>query len=254
MGQASANRIRRGNATGPAVGSRRMSSADGSPSLKRSDEKVLGEGGAIVALGPVAVVGALYAARVLYSGQPTFGFVLFNVALAAIPLLFSSLATLTAKRWPLLAALALVPWLLFLPNAPYLLTDLIHLAPRSGAPLWYDAALLGTAAVAGLLLGVVSLAQVRRMVAERFSDRAALAMVLVTSGLCGYGIYLGRFLRLNSWDVALHPMGVLHRVMPPVLDPLHHLRAWVVTAIFGAILTSAYLAYAGVRGERVLAR
>ena len=112
-------------------------------------------------------------------------------------------------------------------------------------PLWYDVALLGTASLAGFALGAVSLARVHAIVRDAIGPRAALATVLAASLASGYGIYLGRFVRLNSWDVALHPLAVLARAAPPFVDPVGQWRAWAVTLVFGALTAASYVVHVG---------
>ena len=201
-----------------------------------------------LALAPAFLLVGLYAARVLRTGDENYGFLLWNVLLAAVPAALAILASqlyAAGARRATLAALTL--WLLFLPNAPYVLTDFVHLRPDAPVPLWYDVALLGTASLAGLALGAASLARVHTIAADAVGPRAALATVLLASLASGYGIYLGRFARLNSWDIALHPLAVLGRAIPPLLHPVGYWRAWAVTLVFGAVTAVSYLAYAGTR-------
>lgn len=205
----------------------------------------------LAALTPALLLAGLYVARVVHSGEALYGFLLFNVALAAIPALLAWGATTLHARGERRASMAvLAAWLLFLPNAPYVITDLIHLRERAGAPLWYDAAILGTAALSGLMLGAVSLARVHDLVQKERGPLTAHACVALASLLSGYGIYLGRFSRLNSWDVALHPVRVLRHAVPPLLDPLGHPRAWAVTLVFGAVLGVTHLVLSGARPLR----
>ena len=205
----------------------------------------------LTALAPALLLAGLYIARVVHSGEALYGFLLFNVALAAIPALLAWVATTLHERGERRASVVvLAAWLLFLPNAPYVITDLIHLRERAGAPLWYDAAILGTAALSGLALGAVSLARVHDLVQRARGPLTAHACVALASLLSGYGIYLGRFSRLNSWDVAFHPVRVLRHAVPPLLDPMGHPRAWAVTLVFGAVLGVTHLVLSGARPLR----
>lgn len=192
---------------------------------------------------PVLLTAALVGARWWRTGTPAFGFLLFNLTLAAVPLGFAVLASLARARGrPTLAVLLLGLWLLFLPNAPYVLTDLVHLRERPGAPLWFDVALFGTAAVAGVLLGVAALREARKTLVALVGARATFVALGLATLASGYGIYLGRFARLNSWDAVLHPASVIRGALPPLVDPFGHSRAWVVTLVFGALFAAAYLA------------
>ncbi len=185
---------------------------------------------------------ALYAARVLHTGRLTYGFLLWNLTLAWMPWILARLASVAATRggvgfaWLLGAA-----WLAFLPNAPYIVTDFVHLAPRPGAPLWYDVALLGTAAITGLVAGALSLRTMHAWVAGRHGDWAGLALLAASVPATGLGIYLGRFERLNSWDLVLRPEAVLRDLADLPSEP----RALVVTGVFAALTAFSYLAVGG---------
>lgn len=201
-----------------------------------------------LALAPAVLLFGLFVARAARTGDDMYGFLLWNVFLAGFPAALALLADrlhATGARGATLGVLAL--WLLFLPNAPYVLTDFVHLEARAPVPLWYDIALLGTASLAGLALGAASLARVHAIVRTEAGPRAALVAVLGASLASGYGIYLGRFARLNSWDLALHPLAVLSRAAPPFYEPLEHWRAWAVTLVFGALTAASYVAASGMR-------
>jgi len=113
---------------------------------------------------------ALLALRSAYARNGTFLFLLWNLFLAAIPFVAAegfARARWATARWP-----AFVVWLLFLPNAPYIVTDFIHLKARPPVPLWYDVLLLISCAGTGLLLGYGSVMVVQRAIARRWGVRA----------------------------------------------------------------------------------
>lgn len=212
-------------------------------------------GGPALLLGSALLV-ALYAARVVHTGQLTFGFLLWNLTLALAPWALARAAFgVAARGWLRSAWLLGVGWLLFLPNAPYLVTDFVHLRPRADVPLWYDIALLGTAALTGLLAGGLSLRTMHRWVSLRHGPRAGLALLAASVPATGVGIYLGRFERWNSWDLLVRPFAVLRDVAVLLRDPAENLRAYVVIAIFAALLAISYLAVGGsVRARDTLDR
>src|SRR5262245_11203485 len=114
---------------------------------------------------------ALVAARVLHTGRLTYTFLVYNLALAWIPLAFAAAAE-RFDRWrsragAALTALCAAAWLVFFPNAPYIMTDLMHLRVRDNQLLWLDLIALQAFAWTGLALGFVSLMLVQRMVARR---------------------------------------------------------------------------------------
>lgn len=186
----------------------------------------------------------LFLGRWLGSGGRTFAFMIWNLILACIPYGLSFVAAAIdrgAWRWRGLAvAAAAVPWLAFLPNAPYLVTDLLHLRTITGVPVWYDAAMFACFAWAGCLLGVASLDSMRRLLAARVGGALSHAAALVVMGLCALGIYLGRVVRLNSWDLVLRPRHVLSNLWFAV----HSREAVLFTMLFSGFLLLCYLTIA----------
>ena len=155
---------------------------------------------------------------------------------------------------PAVLALLGAVWLLFLPNAPYILTDLVHLGVRPPVPLWYDLAVLLSAAGVGLLAGYVSLADVHDVVARRWGGAVGWALAVVALFLGAFGIYLGRVLRWNSWDVLAAPGGVARSVLGPVLNPGAYPVAVVITLVFGGMLTAGYVALRSIAAPPAEAR
>ena len=110
-------------------------------------------------------------------------------------------------------------------------------------PFWYDTAMLFSCAWNGLLLGLVSLHDAHTLVARRRGVLAGWALALVAVCLSGFGIYLGRFPRWNSWDVASRPLTLLADIVARVAHPSQHPRTWSITALFAALFGAAYLAF-----------
>lgn len=182
----------------------------------------------------------LFGARVVTTGGFTYGFMLWNLALALTPWVLAQASCAAAScRWSALAWTFGIAWFVFLPNAPYLVTDFVHLRPRVGAPLWYDATLLGTAALIGLASGGLSLRTIHGWVSARHGRLVGTALLGTSALATGLGIYLGRFERWNSWDLVLRPGAVLENVFALVRDP--EPRAVVVTGIFAGLTALAYL-------------
>lgn len=188
---------------------------------------------------------AMVAVRVVYTGSTDYANLVWNLVLAWIPFVVALLVydayRRAAPRGLVLAGGAL--WLLFFPNAPYLVTDLGLLQGRSGAPLWFDVVLVSTAAWAGLALGFVSLYLVQAVARRALGALNAWVLVLGVLTLSSFGIYLGRFQRWNSWDVVAQPHGLLADVWSRVADPLAYPRTMAVTVLFTAFLTLTYLVF-----------
>jgi uncharacterized membrane protein len=132
-------------------------------------------------------------------------------------------------------------WLLFLPNAPYVLTDLIHLHESPRVPLWYDAMMFSACAWTALALGIGSLLLVHQVARRRIGELLSWALLVPVLSLASLGIYLGRFVRLNSWDALTRPGHVAHVITAPLGDPLGHPRFLVVTTLFTVFLILTYL-------------
>jgi uncharacterized membrane protein len=187
---------------------------------------------------------AVLVAYRLAAGTGDLDYLLWNLALAWVPLV-AALAIDDVRSMPLRLQLPLLAvWLAFFPNAPYLVTDLIHINPddQTAIGLLGDAALVSVAPV-GLALGFSSLMLVERTVRERFGGRLALTVAVLSLALASLGIYLGRVVRLNSWDLLTRPRlvgSVLHQL---VLDPLAHPLAVVATIALAVTLSVLYLRF-----------
>ena len=193
------------------------------------------------------LAGFLLAARIVRSGATTYIGLPWNLFLAWIPYVASLWAVRLHNAWPGRWWLLLIPgalWLAFFPNAPYILTDFWHLSHRPPVPVWFDLGLLSLFALTGLFLGILSLRAMQRLVEHYLGWLLGWAFVLASLGLCGLGIYLGRFLRWNSWDLVLNPRGVLADVVVRLANPLDHAQTYGVTLLFGAILFVCYLTLA----------
>ncbi|HEY0787004.1 MAG TPA: DUF1361 domain-containing protein [Thermoanaerobaculia bacterium] len=191
--------------------------------------------------------------RIARTDSSAYTFLAWNLFLATVPLVAAaSLLSMHRARGPAtLQLLAFAVWLLFLPNAPYILTDFIHLKESESIPLWYDIALLASGAGTGVLFAYASTAYVQAVVADRLGRLAGWAVAFVAFVLSGFGIYLGRFLRWNSWDALTEPARVFHDIVPRVVDPLAHLGTLGVTLIYGVGLTLGYAAVRSIPPPRV---
>lgn len=190
---------------------------------------------------------ALLAYRIHWSGRTSFFFLSWNLALAAIPLVFALTAlALSRVRWVCASLAMLLPWLLFLPNAPYILTDLMHLKARAPIPLWYDLVMLMSFALTGLLLGYFSMICTERVLLTVFKRPVVIAFHGIVLFLCGFGIYLGRFLRWNSWEIATRPRSFLYVVGDRFLDPTEHGKTWAVTFLLGTLLVVLFALVRGI--------
>jgi uncharacterized membrane protein len=180
--------------------------------------------------------------RVLFTKTDMFLFLNWNLFLAFIPWVLSTVFLLKRdlhyRKW--YVSLILITWLLFFPNAPYILTDLFHLRDELTMPLWYDLIMILAYAWTGLMFGFVSLFNIE-MFLKRYLPRK---LVLLTSVfllfLGAFGIYIGRYLRWNSWDVLQEPFTLLYNVTSDISNPLSHPRAYGMTLLMGVLLNMFY--------------
>ena len=182
---------------------------------------------------------------IYYRGNQTYFFLNWNLFLAWVPyLLVLTLPFLYKKtKSKILVVSILFLWLLFFPNAPYLLTDLLHLRKRSGVPLWFDMMLLLSFAWTGLILGYLSLLEVQRFLLNFFSKKTVEKISFGAILLCGFGIYLGRFQRWNSWDIVTQPVSLFSDILNLLAQPQTLGLAMVISVfLFLGYLTLSTLA------------
>jgi uncharacterized membrane protein len=193
---------------------------------------------------------ALIVARVVISGSSNYEFLDWNLFLAWLPYLFA-LWILTIRRresgrpWKLVLPGAL--WMLFLPNAPYIVTDFNHLLHRRAFPLMYDIVLIFAFAWTGLLLGVASLHLLEGSVRRAWGKVAAAGFVVASAALAGAGIYLGRFLRWNSWDVLKRPGDMIATLVDVVHNPMEHTYAIGHSLVFTTMLLICHVTFVAFR-------
>jgi len=189
---------------------------------------------AVVALAFGSAIGlAMLAGRAIRLGSVELHFYVWNLTLAWLPLLFAlrvyRLAGIRPARWwPL--GLCAVLWFLFFPNAPYIVTDFLHLKLQLSAPEWFDIVLMMSFAWIGLLLGYLSLMLMQEVVRARKGARWGWFFAVIMLAVGSFGIYLGRFARWNTWDVLLRP----HRLAG---DALHRFNLHSNPEMFKFLLT-----------------
>jgi uncharacterized membrane protein len=182
--------------------------------------------------------------RIAWTRDLHYGFLVWNLFLAWLPLLFALLAretfrTKQQKTWRLLGLAG--AWFLFFPNAPYIFTDLIHLTARFPRFFWTDLTLILLCAFTGLMLGFVSLYFMQAIVARLFGRVAGWLFVALAVGLGSLGIYLGRFLRFNSWDVLLRPGKIYHGLDTWMDGPMINTASAAFLVFFAAFLFITYV-------------
>lgn len=188
-------------------------------------------------------IAAMLLMRIVYAGSYRYIFLLWNLFLAWIP--FQTGIVITTNRhfnkW-IKYGLVLC-WLLFFPNALYIITDLIHLKNLDDVvPVWFDAVLLFTSSITGLMMAYISLFQVESFLRKNLSAKHTGKLIFASLFLGSFGVYAGRFLRWNSWDVVTDPAPLLLQVAKQFLLPHQHFRTWAVTMLLTCLFSLLYFA------------
>lgn len=185
----------------------------------------------------------LIAVRLLVTRSVDFWFLPWNLFLGILPLGFAwwfsrRVAKTRLSDWRNVVLAVL--WLGFLPNSFYLVTDLIHIRPRGDISILYDVVMLVSFVWVGFLAGFLSVYLMHRVALRRFKANQAHGMVALVFLLCSFAIYLGRYLRWNTWDIIFNPFSLLFDVSERFINPSDHPQAFTTTFIFFLLLTSMY--------------
>ncbi len=202
-------------------------------------ERRLATVASLAALSAFAVLAVIV--RIQYSGSEDGVFLSWNLFLAWIPFVLALLVYDGSRRGAPRVSLAAgsLLWLLFFPNAPYLITDYKWLEHWTGAPVWFDVVVLSALAWTGLALGFASLYLMHRVAARLLGAVTAWLLVPCVLTLASLGVYLGRFERWNSWDVFSNPRSILAQLPEAVIAP----KPVAVTVLFTGFLTLSYLVF-----------
>lgn len=180
--------------------------------------------------------------RFIYTDTKVFLFLNWNLFLAFVPWAVTSVTILKPKlqTYRITIFILLSIWLLFFPNAPYILTDLFHLRLKSAMPKWFDLILILSFAWTGLVFGFLSLWDIEKILSKSI-NRIWMSLISVCLLFIGsFGIYLGRYLRWNSWDIINEPFNLLYDITDRLINPFDHPRTWGVTLFMGIFLNMIY--------------
>lgn len=187
----------------------------------------------------------LLALRAWHYQTSTQKWLVWNLFLAWLPVL-GAFTAYNLHRWP--TRMRWLPifgfaflWLLFLPNAPYLITDIIHLKQSGRVPLWYDLITLVAFAWTGSFLGLVSLFLMQDLVRRIMGRLASWLFVIGVLVLNGFGVYFGRFLRWNSWDALFRPSSLISELLNGLQNPSEHTQTLAFAGLFTLLFSAVYL-------------
>jgi uncharacterized membrane protein len=186
--------------------------------------------------------GALSALRYYLVHSQSYMFLNWNLFLAFLPWLLSSLAVLRnlKNRAALLVVMAV--WLVLFPNCPYILTDLMHLRQAGAAPLWLDVLTVLSFACAGLCYGFMSLMDIRHLLRERFhaGKKTIEGLSVIVIYVSAFGVYIGRFWRWNSWDLLGNPAELMRDTLDRFTDGVSYPRVFGFTILLGTVLNGLF--------------
>ena len=197
---------------------------------------------------------SLSAFRYYISDTKVFLFLNWNLFLAWIPLLLSSFILAFRIRSTISLIFIIVVWILFFPNSPYILTDLFHLRARNGIPIWYDLIVILSYAWTGLICGFISLNDIEKRLSDYGKTNIINGVTVLFLFMSSFGVYLGRFLRWNSWDVLNNPFGLFSDIVVRFIYPMEYPKTWGVTLLMGIMLNFMYFIFkwAGINNEKEL--
>jgi uncharacterized membrane protein len=178
------------------------------------------------------------------AGQSTrYWYMIWNLFLGWLPIIFAWWLRnwLRRGRWSSWQGIALTAlWLGFLPNSFYIITDFIHLKPTGEVSLLFDAVLLTTFSLNGLILGLLSVSIVHTELKKRLAEKNTFLLLLIIFLLTSFGVYLGRYLAWNTWDILINPLGILFDISDRIINPLSYPTTFTTTGIFFVLLTTLY--------------
>lgn len=167
-------------------------------------------------------------------------FLVWNLFLAIIPYAITTYLVSLPRlnKFALIAVFGI--WMLFLPNAPYILTDFLHLRYSETYLMWIDVLLVTSFAYNGLILFFLSVMDMESVLSRYIAPKQIRYLLPSVFFLSSFGMYLGRFLRYNSWEIVQHPFSIFTDISEILINPSQHYIAWIFTLTFGTFLSVGY--------------
>ncbi len=186
-------------------------------------------------------IALLILVRCVVSNTFNYVFLFWNLLLALIPVAISNWALQNDnwQKWKIIKLLIFGTWLIFLPNAPYVITDFFHLSKRPPIPLYFDTILLFMCAFTGIVFYIIAVKQME-ILWRRYYKFNIIWFYFSAFCLTSFGIYLGRYLRFNSWELLTNPLSLFYEILHRLVYPLQHPKTWGVTMLFSILLLLVY--------------
>jgi uncharacterized membrane protein len=184
----------------------------------------------------------LLAVRMIVTHSIEYIFLPWNLFLAYVPYWITWWMTRNVSiiESKVKLVIALAAWLLFIPNSFYIITDLFHLTHIESAPMWFDLLLIFSFAWNGIICGIISLRRVEIITTLLRGKGFSIFLVFVVMWLNAFGIYIGRFLRYNSWDIISDPFSLAAEIVNMVIHPFQNGYAWGMTLCYSVFITFIY--------------
>lgn len=183
--------------------------------------------------------------RCFYTNTVFFLFLNWNLFLTFITWTLTSLVIVYPRiqRSKISVYILLFFWILFFPNAPYILTDLFHLRIKSSMPVWFYLVLILSFAWTGLLFGFLSLLDIKIILKKNIKKGYVIAIISGLLFLSSFGVYIGRYLRWNSWDIISEPLHLTYDIYDRFINPNIHPGTWGLTIFMGIFLNMIYWSF-----------
>ncbi|MEL0652593.1 DUF1361 domain-containing protein [Algibacter sp. TI.3.09] len=176
-------------------------------------------------------------------------FLVWNLFLAAIPYAITIYLVSIPKLKKITLLLAFGIWLLFLPNAPYILTDMWHLRYNEPHIFWLDILLISAFAFDGMMLFYFSVTDMKTVLLKFLNKRKTSFILTFVFFISAFGVYLGRFLRYNSWEILTNPKVLFIDIINMIVQPLGNKEVWLFTLLFGAFFSLGYWIFTNINME-----
>lgn len=192
--------------------------------------------------------------RIMLFGNTSFIYILWNILLAFIPFFISSILILNTDPASQSQGgknniikpffiIGFILWLIFLPNAPYVITDFIHLGKIHAVPVMYDTFLLFASASVALLMGLYSLFHMEKMLLLKFPKKTTNILIAIIILFTSFGMYLGRFLRFNSWDLFTSHNSIAFGIWNALSSPNNLMNIYSYTILFFIFIYVSYISF-----------
>lgn len=176
--------------------------------------------------------------RVFMTENFRYIFLIWNLILAYVPYYIASKINTESIPMPIKLVLICV-WLVFFPNAPYLVTDFVHINNSTSAVIWFDVVLLFMFAYTGMYMAIKSADVIHTWLISKLGNGLAILTIVISFLLSGFGIYLGRVERWNSWNIINQPFSLLNEILQLILKK----NVWEFSIVYFILIGSVYVIY-----------